>query len=611
MVKMDPNNTDDQKHWSLKVFEDCPIGMALSTADFRFTRVNEALCTMMGYEENELLKLTFKEITHPDHLKEDSENMKRLFNGEIPVYHTEKRYIRKDGSVIWGALKISIISDDTGNFRFFLAMVENITERKHIEMELQRSEKKFKAIFEKSIDAILLTSPDGKIYDVNPQACKLFGMSKEQICTGGRSAILDIADPRLPEAIAERERTGSFYGELTGKKSDGTRFPVEISSVIFFDDSGEQRTSMIMRDLSERNKVEAQLRESEQYLASIYDTVGDVIFVLKVEPDGNYRFDSANKTFTQVTGLSTEQVVGKLVTEVIPEPSLTMVLGKYRQSITEKRVVQWEEISDYPTGKLFGEVKVAPLFDMDGKCTHLVGSVHDITKRKWSENALKESEELYRNLVDKIPDGLYKSTHDGKFVMVNPALVKMLGYDSEEELLSIDIKSQLYFDLSDRESHVLDEHQEEIGVFPLRKKDGSALWVEDHGWYNLDENGEILFHEGIVRDISERIQAEEKRKRSELEYKTLFENANDAIMIMNREKFTECNLMTLKMFGCNCKDDIVDHFPWKFSPELQPDGQLSMDKARGLIEKAMTGEPQRFYWKHHSWTGPFLMPMSP
>jgi PAS domain S-box-containing protein len=338
--------------------------------------------------------------------------------------------------------------------------------------------------------------------------------------------------------------------------------------------------------------------QGEQYLSSIFNMAGDVLFVLSVEKGGNFRFDIINEAFVRVTGLKREQIVGKLVSEVIPEPSLSMVLGNYREAIYGNKIVKWEEVTDYPSGKLTGEVKIAPVFNQEGICTHLVGSVHDLTERKRSENALKESEELYRNLVENIPDGLYKSTHDGKFVKVNPALVKMLGYDSEEELLAIDIKSQLYFDLSDRESNVLDEHQEEIGVFPLRKKDGTALWVEDHGWYNLDERGEILFHEGIIRDISERIQAEEKRKQSELEYKTLFENANDAIMIMNQEKFTECNLMTLKMYGCKSKEDIVYHFPWEFSPEFQPDGQRSSDKARGLIEMAMTGEPQRFYWKH-------------
>jgi PAS domain S-box-containing protein len=134
------------------------------------------------------------------------------------------------------------------------------------------------------------------------------------------------------------------------------------------------------------------LRESEQQLVSIYNTVRDVIFHLAVEPEGRFRFVSVNAAFLRVTGLSQEAVIGKTVNEVIPEPSLTMVLGAYRKAIEENTTVVWEETSDYPTGRLTGEVSVAPVFDNKGNCTHLVGSVHDITDRKRAEAALRESE---------------------------------------------------------------------------------------------------------------------------------------------------------------------------------------------------------------------------
>jgi PAS domain S-box-containing protein len=114
---------------------------------------------------------------------------------------------------------------------------------------------------------------------------------------------------------------------------------------------------------------------------------------LAVEPGGSYRFVSVNAAFLRVTGLSAEAVVGRNVNEVIPEPSLSIVLEKYRQAIDGHATVLWEETSDYPTGRLTGEVSVTPVFDNSGKCTHLVGSVHDVTERKRAETTLQMARE--------------------------------------------------------------------------------------------------------------------------------------------------------------------------------------------------------------------------
>ena len=147
---------------------------------------------------------------------------------------------------------------------------------------------------------------------------------------------------------------------------------------------------------AERQVAEAALREKQQRLISIYNTVEDAIFHMAVEPEGQYRFVSVNAAFLRVTGLSQGKVVGKIVNEVVPEASLMMVLGKYRQAIEEKTVVHWEETSDYPTGRLTGEVSVAPVFDNEGTCTGLVGSIHDITQRKRDEAALRDREQRLR-----------------------------------------------------------------------------------------------------------------------------------------------------------------------------------------------------------------------
>ncbi|MBW8334481.1 MAG: PAS domain-containing sensor histidine kinase, partial [Prolixibacteraceae bacterium] len=140
----------------------------------------------------------------------------------------------------------------------------------------------------------------------------------------------------------------------------------------------------------------------------------------------------------------------------------------------------------------------------DGEIIGMVGVAVDISERRQAQKALLDSELKHRNLIETMPDAFYRSTPEGKFVEVNQAIVKMLGYESKEELMAIDIKTQLYFKPEDRESPVLQNDLDDLDVFLMKKKDGSEIWLEDHGWYVKDENGQIIFHEGVMRDITER-----------------------------------------------------------------------------------------------------------
>jgi two-component system cell cycle sensor histidine kinase/response regulator CckA len=174
----------------------------------------------------------------------------------------------------------------------------------------------------------------------------------------------------------------------------GSRIARDAQSNVFDLRATIGQLSEVNLELRETSEV---LRESEQRQVSVYNAVQDILFHLVVEPEGRFRFISVNAAFLRVTGLSREMVVGKTVNEVIPESSLPVVLGKYQQAIEENATVLWEETSDYPTGRLTGEVSVVPVLDSKGACTHLVGSVHDMTGHKRAEIALRESEARLKN----------------------------------------------------------------------------------------------------------------------------------------------------------------------------------------------------------------------
>lgn len=174
-----------------------------------------------------------------------------------------------------------------------------------------------------------------------------------------------------------------------------------------------------------------QLKKSELQLRSVYDQTTDILYYMTVE-DSIYRFTSVNQSFYKATGLSEDQVIGKLVTEVIPEPSLSLVLGKYKQAIEGKKIVAWEEVTPYPTGTKYGDVTVAPIFDSNGRCTNLIGTVHDITDRKKAEEELKVSQARDEAILQNMGDGVVAVDTNGKIISVNNTTCEMLDFSRSD-----------------------------------------------------------------------------------------------------------------------------------------------------------------------------------
>ncbi|MBD3274492.1 MAG: PAS domain S-box protein [Candidatus Marinimicrobia bacterium] len=156
-------------------------------------------------------------------------------------------------------------------------------EKRNRELQKQNDalDRYYRSVVDHSMDAILLTAPDGSVFFANQAACELFQMTQQEIIDGGRSALLDGDDERLPEALEEREKNGNFVGELNFKKKDGSIFPGEVSSVIYTDAEGHIFTSMIIRDITERKKMEEAIRESEELYRLLAENSTDLITMFK------------------------------------------------------------------------------------------------------------------------------------------------------------------------------------------------------------------------------------------------------------------------------------------------------------------------------------------
>jgi PAS domain S-box-containing protein len=492
--------------------------------------------------------LEFLDFVHPadrDTVSELAE--KQLSPMQGPISYTY-RIITRKGNLRYLAHRGQQLFDESGMPVRVFGSIQDITEHELSEEILLAREAFLEAVTNSARDAIILIDGDANFCRWNAAAEKMFGYAADEVLGHGESIIVAEDNRQLyTEAMRKLLETGEGPltmgkpAELTVRKKDGTIFPVEATTARFLV-SGQPYAVAVIRDITDRKRAEEELENKERRLSLMFDKVADVMFYLVVEPDGRYRFLSANSAFLEATGLAEDQVIGKYVDEVVPEPSLTLVLGKYKRAIEENRTMTWEEVTDYPAGRKYGDVRATPIFDSSGRCTNILGSVHDMTDWKAveqalrqsnagleavnqrlleSEEMLKRSESKFRSIFDAANDAIY--VHDmqtGRILDVNQKTCDMYK-GTREEILSRAVEdfSSGQPPFSQQEALTLIRRASDEGpqLFEWRAKDmeGGLFWVE----VNLklaDIAGEqrIL---AIVRDISERKAAEEALQRANIE----------------------------------------------------------------------------------------------
>jgi two-component system, cell cycle sensor histidine kinase and response regulator CckA len=262
----------------------------------------------------------------------------------------------------------------------------------------------------------------------------------------------------------------------------------------------------IIIDISDRKKIEKETENNISLLRATLESTVDGILVV----DSFGKITDFNDRFTKMW-----HIPDSVLAERDDNKTIMFVLNQLKEP--ESFISKVKELYANPMADSYDllEFKDGRYFDrfshpqkLGGRPIGRVWSFLDITERKKAEKALLDSEERYRSLFDRMMDGVYRSTHEGKFIDVNMAMVKMFGFSSKEEMLHVDIKKELYFAPSERDSLFLDTGQERIEVFRMRHKNGSEIWVEDHGQYVHDEQGNVRFHEGILRNVTDRLRNE-------------------------------------------------------------------------------------------------------
>jgi len=246
------------------LLEEAPVGIAEVGLDGRFIEVNRRLLEIVGRSRSELLALTFQDITHADDLDVDVHEMQRLLAGETSGYTLDKRYLRKDGAVVWVRLTGTVVRDAAGLPNHFVAVVEDIGERRAIEQARRHSEALFREVVELAPSGLLMVDGDGRVVLVNEAAVRMFGYGRDEMI--GRSVETLVparvrsaheADRGRFQAGATRRAMGEGR-ELYATRKDGSEFPVEIGLNPVITDSGAWVLSAIL-DVSARHAAQAQL----------------------------------------------------------------------------------------------------------------------------------------------------------------------------------------------------------------------------------------------------------------------------------------------------------------------------------------------------------------
>jgi PAS domain S-box-containing protein len=289
-------------------------------ADIRHTYTNAFVTRCLGYKPAEFLRLDTLDLVHPD----DRGLVKKLVQNAITRQESwfgqVLRWRHKDGS--WRHIESSgsALFDEQGSFTGLYGVDRDVTEQIQAAEDLRRSEEKYRDLFENAIDAICITDRDQKYLDVNRRAIELFGYSREEFLS------MNVRDMLPPGQIARSEKefaklteSGS-YEKFTGqaRRKDGTYIDIEVSSSAIVEQGQVIGSRDIIRDITERRKAEALLRDSENRMRSIVESIPVGMHMYRLEPDGRLVFTGANPAADRILGMDNSVFIDQTIEEAFP-----------------------------------------------------------------------------------------------------------------------------------------------------------------------------------------------------------------------------------------------------------------------------------------------------
>src|SRR6267143_87862 len=391
-------------------FRDAAIGMALVGTDGRWLQVNPALCELVGYTEQELLATNFQAITHPDDLDVDLAFARQTLTGEIRTYQMEKRYFHKQGQIVWILLSVSLVRDPVGQPLYFIAQIQDITERKQVQEKLRESEARFRAILDNSPTKIFLKDTEGRYLLVNRQFERIFHLDQTTIV--GKTDV-EIFSPQQAAAFQANDRKVIQTGvplqfEEEALLDDGPhtslvfKFPLRTMDGTLYGIGG------ITTDITER-KQEEEERKKQELLVTLMLSTGP----------GCIKRLAADGTLQQMNSAGLKMIEADCEEDALGLSVFNLVVPEHRAAFMEMhqdvingcaRTLQFEILGLRGTRRWMETYAVPLQNPVIGQTEHLAVT-HDITERYRAEEALRASEEQLRTVLEE-REQLSQDLHD-------------------------------------------------------------------------------------------------------------------------------------------------------------------------------------------------------
>ncbi|NEX59474.1 sensor domain-containing protein [Noviherbaspirillum galbum] len=378
-------------------FDLAAIGIAHLTPEGKWLRVNQFLCDMLGYSQDELVHKNFQELTHPDDLSADLDQVADLLAGKINFYAMEKRYLHRSGAIVWGHLTVSLVRNAAGKPSYFIAVVKNIDLRIRARIAMERSRARLKAVLNSLFEGVIVFSSTGNVLEINPAALELLGYSGITAVSG---------EPhKLHEAFEVFELNGEqvpveqwpvsrlLKGESVAAREfiirrRGTRdaWVGSFSATVVDDIKGEGWLGVLtVRNITQRHLAETGLRVSEERLRMAFDHIPDMVVIY----DTALRIQYVNLATLHHTGMDASALLGQVVTDIHPAPSIAMWTPLVHAAVAASST-QTGDI-DVPSGggmRNFG-VTCVPICEPSGGVREVLAICHDYTERRQAEEKIR------------------------------------------------------------------------------------------------------------------------------------------------------------------------------------------------------------------------------